>query len=420
MTVDSCSPDISSAFASLPAPSNSRSWSSRTNAETFHGRAHEKRELCAEKKVRFVEQDGTPGASTSFTTTISGTPSTLGTSSTTCSAIPQTMKELSHQDSGSTNHLLSDARCCKAATFGPTADATVGPPKTIRAAQVFDMTADEHLHAVEPTEHCVNLLSDSSSPSSFVGSDHRWLKIASGATDGLSPGPSCQGPGRAIQFDDIAYTRSTAREQRACQAWKRMIITILMLLRNTRQEMLMEYLTQRIPEPEETKPLENKRKKNKGLDPEAKVRVGIGKPLSRSVAEKEWNYAVEDCERDPDYLTHRAGRGHFWFTCLQCGARWERLETSQSSSSTSLVVEPVKGKHSKQAYPKEVPPPRYRQDLQGQNREIKVKDSDQLPIAPHTGLQMGMAPPCQSFSTARPSRSADEMSGLIALPGLRS
>ena len=211
MTVDSCSPDISSAFASLPAPSNGRSWSSRTNAETFHGRAHEKRELCAEKKVRFVEQDGTPGASTSSPTTISGTPSTLGTSSTTCSAIPQTMKELSHQDPGSTNHLLRDARRCKAATFGLTADTTVGPPKTSRAAQVFDMTVDEHLHAVEPTEHCVNLLSDSSSPSSFVGSDHRWLKIASGATDGISPGPGCQGPGRAIQSDDIAYKVNHSR-----------------------------------------------------------------------------------------------------------------------------------------------------------------------------------------------------------------
>ena len=67
------------------------------------------------------------------------------------------MKELLHQDPGSTNHLLSDAQRCKAATFGPTADATGGPPKTVRAAQVLDMTADEHLHAVEPTEHCVNL-----------------------------------------------------------------------------------------------------------------------------------------------------------------------------------------------------------------------------------------------------------------------
>lgn len=200
--------------------------------------------------------------------------------------------------------------------------------------------------------------------------------------------------------------RPVDSEKKACQAWKRLILAVLMLFRNTRQEMLMEYLTQRIPEPEEVPALENKRKKNKGLDPEAKLRMGIGKPLSRSVAQKECTYKIEDCSHDSDYLRHRAGRGHFWFTCLVCGARWERLETSlPSSSSTSLVVEAPKGRQSKQAYPKQIPPPRYRQDLQGQNLDVQVKfegSMKQLPIAPRR-------------RSKSQSRSMESMSGLVPL-----
>ena len=65
---------------------------------------------------------------------------------------------------------------------------------------------------------------------------------------------------------------------------------------------------------------------------EQKVRQNIGIPLTRSKAQQNWNREVDQCPHEAEYLRHRAGRRHFWFTCLQCGGRWERTELPSSST----------------------------------------------------------------------------------------
>ena len=111
------------------------------------------------------------------------------------------------------------------------------------------------------------------------------------------------------------------------------------------------------------------------------IRRGIGQPLSRSVACKTWHAEPAVCAHSDDKLRQRAGRGHFWWTCLDCGSRWERLEAQQdrqinAPSSSSHADEAagstvtVVNTSSKVAYPKILPAPRYRPDLS----DLKLKE----------------------------------------------
>ena len=103
------------------------------------------------------------------------------------------------------------------------------------------------------------------------------------------------------------------------------------------------------------------------------IRRGIGQPLSRSVACKTWQFEPAKCVHPDDHLRQRAGRGHFWWTCLACGSRWERLEASAdkainqpeaSSSSGQVASQVVTVKStSTTACPQVLPAPRYRPDL---------------------------------------------------------
>ena len=107
-------------------------------------------------------------------------------------------------------------------------------------------------------------------------------------------------------------------------------------------------------------------------------------PLTRSKAQQNWNREVDQCPHEAEYLRHRAGRGHFWFTCLQCGGRWERTEipsSSTTSASTSTVIQ-VKGSGS---FPKYLPPPRSRPELPTHMVEVSGMErqkSKQMPIHP--------------------------------------
>ena len=109
------------------------------------------------------------------------------------------------------------------------------------------------------------------------------------------------------------------------------------------------------------------------------VRQGVGKPLTRSKTQKNWVHEPDVCPHVQEYLRHRAGRGHFSWTCLlRCGSRWERHQLEEttvgSSSSSHMVVEkPLKG-----SYPEYLPPPRYRSDM---NKLVKVtaKEDDKIP-----------------------------------------
>ena len=113
------------------------------------------------------------------------------------------------------------------------------------------------------------------------------------------------------------------KPQMAEARWKRLVLAVMLIFKNMRNELVMEYLTQRqeidLPDFEDDR---KKHVKSQSLDPtQWKVRMGIGKPLSRSVAQKSWQRDPDSCPHPEDQLRHRAGRGHFWYTCLGCGSR---------------------------------------------------------------------------------------------------
>ena len=180
-------------------------------------------------------------------------------------------------------------------------------------------------------------------------------------------------------------TSPEKRSAKASAGWKRLVLAIFLIFKNARSEMVMEYLRSREPEYFDAQGDEIKEKKKhtrgKGMDPETVLRMGIGKPLTRSVAQKDWQFTTDICPHKSVFLRHRAGRGQHWFTCLQCGARWERLLLGESSASSSTMAVPATS--NPQGYPKTIPPPRYRTDL-NQNVEIKVlaKSKAQMPIPP--------------------------------------
>ena len=68
---------------------------------------------------------------------------------------------------------------------------------------------------------------------------------------------------------------------------------------------------------------ETKSKKTKG---DGRIRRGIGRPLKRSTACATWRYTPSECQHDDDKLRQRGSKDQFWWTCLDCGSRWERVE----------------------------------------------------------------------------------------------
>ncbi|CAL1141018.1 unnamed protein product, partial [Cladocopium goreaui] len=140
------------------------------------------------------------------------------------------------------------------------------------------------------------------------------------------------------------------------------------------------------------------KKDRKSKDPKSVVRQAIGKPLSRSKAQTAWNREVSECIHEEEYLRHRAGKGHFWYTCLQCGGRWERLQ-SQASSSTQVIETTVPAEN----FPKFLPAPRSRPDLKTQKVTI-----NQLPKA-----KAVTSKPSESRGRTLQKQGSEKMIGLM-------
>ncbi|CAJ1427953.1 unnamed protein product [Effrenium voratum] len=145
--------------------------------------------------------------------------------------------------------------------------------------------------------------------------------------------------------------------QRAKNAWRRMTLAIFTLIKAATDQLVVDYLVKSRKVEEEL-----------GAVSQTTMKKQTTKNVSQQVVRQDRQ----------EYLRHRAGRGYFWWTCLQCGSRWERNQleetTAGSSSSSHLVVEkPLKG-----SYPEYLPPPRYRTDM---NKLVKVttKESDNVP-----------------------------------------
>ncbi len=96
----------------------------------------------------------------------------------------------------------------------------------------------------------------------------------------------------------------------------------------------------------------------------------IGEPLTPSVA-RSFPMAREVCGHQPDYLVAKGNAKAYWWTCTQCGSRWERLTDQEMAKKISTLVDEEpdpKGKMDKNAktitpkgrlagtgYPSEIP-----------------------------------------------------------------
>jgi hypothetical protein len=155
-----------------------------------------------------------------------------------------------------------------------------------------------------------------------------------------------------------------------------LVLALMMMMANTRHTMAMENLIKKpiqVPD-EEDETVTKKKDSRKAKDPKAPIRRAIGQPLPRSQAQKQWNREVETCIHEEEYIRHRAGKGHFWFTCLQCGGRWERLQ-APSSSSTQVVTTTA----APESFPSYLPPPRSRPDLKTQKVTVQQMSQGKVP-----------------------------------------
>ncbi|CAK8993884.1 unnamed protein product [Durusdinium trenchii] len=174
--------------------------------------------------------------------------------------------------------------------------------------------------------------------------------------------------------------------QQRVNAWQRMVRMILWMIGNANVEYAANYLMTRHSISELQHEADEREKARLELERQKAqkarmIRRGIGQPLSRSVACKTWHAEPAACAHSDDKLRQRAGRGHFWWTCLDCGSRWERLEAQQdrqiNAPSSSSHADEAAGStvtvintSSKVAYPKILPAPRYRPDLS----DLKLKE----------------------------------------------
>ena len=160
--------------------------------------------------------------------------------------------------------------------------------------------------------------------------------------------------------------------EKLLMAWRRMVLTTLHMWAEILCQTVTDYLTSRnrgtivkMP-PRETKQKEhNMEKKN------TKIRRGIGQTLTRSKACKEWSKEPSECAHEEDQLRQRGSKDMFWWTCLSCGSRWERLEWApdQALNSGAASSEDFHGQaatiqtSSPVPYPGRLPPPRSRPEL---------------------------------------------------------
>ena len=161
--------------------------------------------------------------------------------------------------------------------------------------------------------------------------------------------------------------------QRNLAAWKRLVRTLLFMLATARQQMMLDYIVKREDEPanqpsSSTTPV--KKKKDKNLP----VNQGLGRPLPRSKAQAKFCREPEECNHRSDALRCRANSKATWWTCLDCGSRWQRpAEDPKTTRSTTFEVDEKAAKiknRQGQEFPRYLPAPRGR--LQQGYRQVEV------------------------------------------------
>ena len=112
---------------------------------------------------------------------------------------------------------------------------------------------------------------------------------------------------------------------RILASWLRLVNLIAQVRFSVMQQMVLDYVIKRKtgssmssnPAPVEQKPQKSD---------VHKIRRGIGKPLSPSTTCTNWPSQPLECARVADRLRQRGTKGCFWWTCLDSGSWWERVE----------------------------------------------------------------------------------------------
>ena len=194
--------------------------------------------------------------------------------------------------------------------------------------------------------------------------------------------------------------------QRALATWKRMAQTILLMLATARQQMVVDQLVKKNNEPELNPPSSSTSSfKGQKKAKDAPVNQGLGKPLTRSKAHAKFNKEPSECNRRSDALRCRANSKATWWTCTDCGSRWQRPEEDPSSTATTSFQVDEKAKKVKNAqgqeFPKFLPAPRGR--LGQGYRQVELDQTGRLRTVaqPH---RQASPPPTTSTSTAPPAK----------------
>ena len=152
--------------------------------------------------------------------------------------------------------------------------------------------------------------------------------------------------------------------QKTLAMWKRLTRAILLMLATARSQMAVDYLTKRGEEqkdpPSSSTAAFPRAKKGK----EEPINQGLGKPFRRFKAQNKFAKEPEGCNHRPDALRCRANSKATWWTCLDCGSRWQRpQEDPKKTPSTTFVVneQADKIKNARgQEFPRYLPAPRGR------------------------------------------------------------
>ena len=209
---------------------------------------------------------------------------------------------------------------------------------------------------------------------------------------------------RAEDVEDMEQNRrKKTPPETLLKHWRRMTMAVFRYYVAILVQSAMDYLTSRNKGTMATlAPKDKSKSKAKELKDATKIRRGIGQPLPRSTASKTWPCEPSECAHEEDQLRQRGAKNSFWWTCLNCGSRWERLEwapdqeinsgkgvASSSKETTGASRSTTVTASSSVAYPGRLPPPRSRPEL----ATLVIEDKDQADFFERDPRQMMMGVP---------------------------
>ena len=155
--------------------------------------------------------------------------------------------------------------------------------------------------------------------------------------------------------------------KRVLATWRRLVVALMTMLATARNQMVVDHLMNR-EEPEEipeetTQNIQQPREKKKVT--KGPMAQGIGAPLRKSEAHKNFPMKIAECNHPPDALRCRGNQAMKWWVCTRCGSRWSRpeekeLENEERQKVTTTEDAPKLKDRQGREFPQFLPAPRGR------------------------------------------------------------